>query len=280
MLNYTPQEGNATLNITDGSGETSSQDSEAKIEIVPEGVVESLNLNTPTLTVELGAGTYGTIEALTATQTLIIGDGVTIGTLILNGGALQVDEGATIDEIIVKDADALQTAIAAGVDVKLGADITLTTYLASTKDVTVNLNDHNITSGSLAFYVTGGTLTIDGEGIVTGNSGNSYSQPAVWAATNGKVVIMNGTYTVGSDANGNTNDCIYANGGEITINGGTFSNSGIYSTSAGGVVINAHNSTPNSKVIVNGGTFNPATGCVPYEVADVDAGRVEWNINQ
>ena len=280
VLKYTPKEGNATLNITDGSGKTESQDSEAKIEIVPDGAVESLNLNTPTLTVELGEGTYGTVEALTATQTLIIGDGVSIETLILNGGALQVAEGATIDEIIVKDADALQVAIAAGVDVQLGADITLSTYLRSTKDVTVNLNDHNITSGGLAFYVTGGTLTIDGEGIVTGNSGNSYSQPAVWAATNGKVVIKNGTYTVGSDANGNTNDCIYANGGEITINGGTFSNSGTYSTSAGGVVINAHNSTANSKVIVNGGTFNPATGCVAYEQADVDAGRVEWNINQ
>ena len=45
----------------------------------------------------------------------------------------------------------------------------------------------------------------------------------------------------------------------------------------GGVVINANNTVANSKVFINGGTFNPAVGCVAYEVKDVETGRVELN---
>ena len=171
----------------------------------------------------------------------------------------------------------LKIAVAAGKDVMLGANITLTSYLTTTKDVTVNLNGHNITANGVPFYVTGGTLTLEGEGTVKGSSNNNMAQPAVWAATNGNVIINGGTYTVGTDANGNTNDCILANGGTITINGGTFSNTGTYNPSAGGVVINAHNSKENSRVTINGGTFNPAKGCVAYEEADVEAGRVILN---
>ncbi|MBR4845810.1 MAG: hypothetical protein IKU98_05260, partial [Bacteroidaceae bacterium] len=112
----------------------------------------------------------------------------------------------------------LKAAIANGGIITLTDDITLTSYLTTTENVTVNLNGHNITANGVPFYVTGGTLTLEGEGTVKGSSNNSMAQPAVWAATNGNVIINGGTYTVGTDANGNTNDCILANGGTITIN--------------------------------------------------------------
>ena len=203
-----------------------------------------------------------------------------VGSFVATGYSSVKGENNTyvVSEGILNET-ALKAAIAAGKDVKLGADITLTSYLNTTKDVKVNLNGHNITANGLPFYVTGGTLTLEGEGTVKGSSNNNMAQPAVWASTNGNVIINGGTYTVGTDANGNTNDCILANGGTITINGGTFSNTGTYDSNVGGVVINAHNSKENSKVTINGGTFKPAEGCVAYEVADVEAGRIVLTSN-
>ena len=164
-----------------------------------------------------------------------------------------------------------------GAKIRLARNIELNSYLTISEDVTLNLNGKNITASGCALYVNGGTLTIEGEGTVIGSSGNNNNQPAVWAATNGAVVINGGTYNVGSDGSGKTNDCIYANGGVITIYAGTFSNTGTYDPSAGGVVINANNKKESSKVIINGGTFNPAEGCVAYEQQDVDEGRVVVN---
>ena len=173
MLNYTAQEGNATLNITDGSGKEESQNSEAKIEIVPDGAVESLNLNTPTLTVELGEGTYGTVEALTATQTLIIGDGVSIETLILNGGALQVAEGATtstIENIVVKDAASFIEALKVAENITLADDVTeinlnLTTgntlTIESGKEVAIDLNNKKLITSTT--NGTGDDITVSGK---------------------------------------------------------------------------------------------------------------------
>ena len=106
VLKYTPQEGNAILKMSDGSEEIEPQNSEAEVEIIPtdtETEIEALNINTPTLTVKLGEGKYGTVEALTAKQTLIIGEGVTIEKLVWNGGALKVDETAAIKELVVND---------------------------------------------------------------------------------------------------------------------------------------------------------------------------------
>ena len=268
---------------------------------------KTLTLNLPSSTVLLsGTTTYSQITASTAENTLILGNGVTVTKVIVNKGNVQVNEGATLNGIelgtgvtsatIIDNGGvinitelpqgvkkmsaaefALRQAIEAGGSIILNNDITLSSYLTFTKDATLNLNGKNITANGLSFYVTGGTLTIEGEGIVTSSANNNNNQAAVWAATNGSVIINGGTYTVGTDANGNTNDCIYANGGTITINNGTFSNKGTYDPAAGGVVINAHNSKENSKVIINGGTFKPADGCVPYEVADVVNGRIVLN---
>jgi hypothetical protein len=143
------------------------------------------------------------------------------------------------------------------------------------KNLTIDMNGKKLTSAGDGFEVVSGTLTLKGNGFVEAGSGAGWA--AVWA-NGGNVVIENGTYSVGADANGCTNDCIYAKGSQITINGGTFSNAGTYIPSAGGVVVNANNTVADSKVIVNGGVFNPAEGCVAYEQGDVDAGRVVINM--
>lgn len=96
-LNYTPTD-NATLNISDGqTGD--SQDSKAKVvvDVKNNNTVAELNINAPTLTVELASGTYETITAKTAKQTLIINSGVKVKKLIVKGGEVEIKEGATVE---------------------------------------------------------------------------------------------------------------------------------------------------------------------------------------
>ena len=93
-LNYTPaNNGTSVLSLSDGSGATESGNSEGKVvvETATNSTVASCEINTPSLTVELSAaeGTsvvYNEVTALTAQQTLVIGEGVTIKKLVLMGG--------------------------------------------------------------------------------------------------------------------------------------------------------------------------------------------------
>ncbi len=95
-LNYAPTD-NATLNISDGqTGD--SQDSKAKVvvDVENDNTVAELNIDAPTLTVELASGTYETITAKTAEQTLIIKSGVTVKNLKVIGGKVEIEKGADV----------------------------------------------------------------------------------------------------------------------------------------------------------------------------------------
>ena len=143
--------------------------------------------------------------------------------------SLDADGGDNVTK--VSTAEALQEAINAGGEVTLAADITLTSPIIVEKDVTVNLGGYDLTGGvfaesngtisegttdSYVFWVKGGTLTINGEGNVTASEAK-YSM-AVWA-NGGKVIINGGTYK-----NSYASDLIYAKGEntEVSIYGGTF----------------------------------------------------------
>ncbi len=98
-LNYTPENDNSTLNISDGeTGD--SQDSKAKVvvDVKNNKTVAELNIDAPTLTVELASGTYETITAKTAKQTLIIKSGVKVNKLIVKGGEVEIEDGADVEE--------------------------------------------------------------------------------------------------------------------------------------------------------------------------------------
>ena len=97
-LNYTPETNNSTLNISDGQTGASA-DSKAKVVVnIPEDApeVSELNIDAPTLTVELASGTYDEITAKTAKQTLIIKKGVTVKNLKVIGGEVVVESGANV----------------------------------------------------------------------------------------------------------------------------------------------------------------------------------------
>ena len=98
-LNYAPETNNSTLNISDGQTGAST-DSKAKVvvNVSNSNNVSELNIDAPTLTVELASGTYESITAKTATQTLIIKKGVTVKELKVIGGQVVIESGANVQK--------------------------------------------------------------------------------------------------------------------------------------------------------------------------------------
>lgn len=103
-LAYTPDVNNPTLNISDNSSsstEPTASVTTVNVTVPHNSKVEMMNIEAPTLTVELsaknnGTAVYETVTARTATNTLIINAGVTVNKLILNGGNVAIKKGATV----------------------------------------------------------------------------------------------------------------------------------------------------------------------------------------
>ena len=160
----------------------------------------------------------------------------------------------------------LSLALANGGEVTLTKDVVLNKkalVVPAGKNVVLNLNGKTITyegdnvSPATALYVHG-NLTINGDGSVYGGTGGD--NIAVWAESGSKIIINNGKFDVGPDANGNGNACIYTTGGEIIINGGYFRSEASYNSKY--YVLNKQNSSA-GKIIVYGGQFenyNPQDG--------------------
>lgn len=143
-------------------------------------------------------------------------------------GSVEVYDNLMIDE---EELEKIKTAFInaieqTGGNVMLEADLTINDRsIEVTKDVTVNLNGHTLTSNiwdeegennSYVFKVTGGKLTLEGEGTIEASEA-IYSM-AVWA-NGGDVVINGGTYKNHGDAC----DLVYASKkGNVVINGGEF----------------------------------------------------------
>lgn len=126
--------------------------------------------------------------------------------------------------------------VANGGYVKLESDITLDNYIEIKNDVTIDLNGYTITNvpweedgetNAYMFWVKTGKLTLTG---------------------NGNVIVPDAVYSM----------AVWANGGDVEINGGTYKNGGdscdlVYVSKAG-------------KVEINGGEFvaaGPASGNAP-----------------
>ena len=152
-------------------------------------------------------------------------------------------------------ADAIAAA-QSGEVVKLLCDIETSAAIVVTKAVTIDLNGKTIkandtdaeTDGNGVFWVKqDGVLTIEGEGTVDGNGGNGYKM-AVWA-DGGRVVINGGTYVNLNEGTHPQYDLIYAkNGGVVEINGGTFMCQTTRWT------LNSNNKSPGT-FVVKGGKF-------------------------
>lgn len=139
----------------------------------------------------------------------------------------------------------------------------------TTNNVTIHLNENDITSLSSDVFEVTGSLTIEGSDEAKVTAGTETSETgsvcAVWAHSGGSVTINGGHYSVGQDKDSNRNDCIYAGSnstqtaGTITINSGLFEYTGAASTEIAKdgdrYLLNCADSTPSSSITVNGGKF-------------------------
>ena len=93
------------------------------------------------------------------------------------------------------------------------------------------------------------SVTITGGYYDGGNGGNNI---CVYAMNGATVTIQGGTFTVGSDANGEGNSVVESNGGNIVIEGGFFYTN--YNWRGFYYVLNQKNDNPGT-ITVKGGTF-------------------------
>ena len=221
-LNYTPaNDGSSTLVISDGSAEnTPSSESEGKVVVATAGnsEVASCEINAPTLSVTLSAQDSGPVAfnevtANTAQQTLIIGEGVTVEKLIINGGNVVIEDGAMVKTITnnvsgntitahVTSLEALNAAIGKGYNVILGANITSSDIIVINKPITLDGNGHTLTStAGRAINVSGAdgvtikNLTIEASGErainLIGNATNVTIDNVTATAANYAVNVAN-----------------------------------------------------------------------------------------
>ena len=150
----------------------------------------------------------------------------------------------------------LNDALAEGGEVLAECDADFETAIVIEKDTTLNLNGKTLTIsedtvGDGVFRVMEGkTLTINGSGCINGVGKNDYNM-AIWA-DGGNVIINGGEFTnVGATTENDPThfDLIYAKAGaKVEINGGFFR------CATPKWTLNKHDGT-DSTIIVKGGTF-------------------------
>lgn len=172
-LNLTaPANSTEALTISDGSeeGTTSNQTSAATLNVSAANT-SSLVINAPTLTVNLTSGVYTKVEALTAQNTLIIGNGVTIDELVVKGG-----------------------------NVTLGGNLTLKEPIEVNQDLVLDLGGYTLTAESSGIIVKNGTLTIKNGTLSAANTGSDAI--SIQGETDATIVV-----NVESDATLTAGDC-------------------------------------------------------------------------
>ena len=213
------------------------------------------------LTGTVATNDYGTLKLADVDSTLTAPEGLTVIT-DAEGYEVEYTDGvyrvvpivrvAAIGETQYKTIQAAVDAAEDGETITIIADVEDESVIVN-KTVTIDLNGRNISStGDMFEVVSGGNLTINGEGTVAGGTAGAGSWTAVWA-NGGNVTITSGTYTVGGDSTTtdttHQNDVIYTkNGGTVSITGGTFLNNGTVWT------LNQNDSTGGA-ITVTGGTF-------------------------
>lgn len=199
IINFDPAD-DAILNIVDASPADTPQTSNATVDVVVEegANVPVLNIDAPTTTVELstanGTATYETVTALTATSTLKVKAGITIKRLILKGGNVEVDEGATIESIEDESADGTDP-ILVGTTGYVSCLGELTNAIENNAITRIVLTKNITDSGILMIYR---AVTLDLNGKTLSGTANRLIRIANESAVaDFKVTIKNGTITNG-----------------------------------------------------------------------------------
>lgn len=118
--------------------------------------------------------------------------------------------------------------------------------------------EHTLNKGGVALNPNDVAVKVSGVGTnvtITGgyyDGGSGGNNVCVEVTTGATVIIKDGTFTVGGDANGSGNSVIYSLGGDVIIEGGFFYTNYTYNNKH--YVLNQNNITYGS-IVVKGGTF-------------------------
>lgn len=248
--------------------------------------------STVTLAANGEAATYEEVTATTAQNTLIVGKGVTVKKLIVKGGNVRMNKGATVSEIergtgntntciiYKEDGATLPSTIPDGfteVDAaiadlqnvaKEGGIYTLTKNLegdfviSATNDVTINLNGYKVTNklGDTFTINKGSKLTLNGNGTV-----DNITHAKACIYNNGTVVLNGGSYTRSKENGKNSADSgsnsyyNILNHGEMTINPGVkVSQDGHFSSMIANGYFTYNSGTPRSGYVSGTNHQNPS----------------------
>lgn len=249
--------------------------------------------STVTLAANGEVATYEEVTATTAQNTLIVGKGVTVKKLIVKGGNVRVNDGATVSVIerdggnqatvtiykeeganlpnlssntafSVVDADIadLQNVAKEGGTYTLTKDLTGDFTISATNEVIINLNGHKITnkSGDTFTVNKGSKLTISGSGAV-----DNVTHQKACIYNNGTVILNGGTYTrskengINKENSGGNSYYNILNHGEMTINPNVeVSQGGHFSSLIDNGYYNYNSGTPRSGYVGSTNHQNPS----------------------
>lgn len=167
-----------------------------------------------------------------------------------------------IDLVNIKNEASLKALLATGGSAKLADNIDISKGLVvpSGKNVVLNLGGKTIkaTAAGVVAITVYGDLEITGAGTVDGGEGGD--NQAIQVQPGAKLVIRDGSFTVGGDANGLGNSCIENRGGEAEIYGGTFRADAPYN--GWYYVLNQLNGVPGTFKVYGGKfeNYDPAQG--------------------
>ncbi len=274
-----------TIKVTEaGSGDTESTVEKLTV-IVPDNTTSgSFTIDAPgtTVTIQGADGTViETIEAITAENTLIVGEGVTVKKLILKGG--NVRKNGTITSIVDADnneytwvttVDELTTAIAGNKNIILGADITSTATITINKALILNGNGYTLKNTSTSTSIRALNIEVNGEVTIKNltvdascqRAFNVINQPATLTLDNVTATAKNYAVMVATSAGAaklDIKDSELTGAATINIAGAsttaTITDTDITSIDnsekEGYAAINFHSTADDAKVTVTGGSI-------------------------
>lgn len=210
------------LVIEDPSGTGQSTEAQNSLTItMPDASDVDMSLDLPATTVSLAssgtATVYKSITATTATNTLVIGHGVRIETLVINGGNVVLDGGRV--DLLVNMASDGTTVTATSSDELIGKisstqDITLGSKETNAKLLTVGAMD--IPSGTATFVkckVTGQVLHTSGEMLKMTHSDSNYIENLKIDSGSAGVEVYGTVNKLSVYGEGTTVDCVYSSSG-------------------------------------------------------------------
>lgn len=211
------------LVITDGSAAESSAAQNSLTITLPDATNVNMDLSLPKTTVTLAssgtATVYKSISATTATNTLVIGHGVHIKTLTINGGNVVMDGGRV--DLLINNAEAGTTITATATtsgemigEITSTHDLTLGSVEADAEMLTVG--DMEVTAGAVTFIkckATGIVRHTSGDMLKMTYSGSNYIERLNLDYGSAGVEVYGTVNKLYVYADGATVDCKYGSSG-------------------------------------------------------------------